>query len=256
MSKFFQAMQRGGLTTVMRPSISTEVLPPLENAPAAARPVSAMPVAFVDHGDLVGDLARDAALCRLTEQLAALGTMENPVRLLVSGCRPGDGASTIAAALAIDLSQRLGMRTILVDGHLRHPALRSLMARSGSLPADLTSATTLAAQHTAWPRLDLISRAPADLSKPMLDDLGGLLRRFPIAVIDLGVIRLEPRMLALARPADPILIVTRYRHTERQELLTTTGVLRATNHTVSGVILNGYKSSVPGLVRRYLGFGG
>ena len=90
----------------------------------------------------------------------------------------------------------------------------------------------------------------------MLDDLDGLLRRFPIAVIDLGVIRLEPRMLALARPADPILIVTRYQHTDRQELLTTAGVLRATNHTVSGVILNGYKSPVPGFIRRYLGFGG
>jgi Mrp family chromosome partitioning ATPase len=148
------------------------------------------------------------------------------------------------------------MRTILVDGHLRHPALRSMLARSGPLPAELTSAISLNVQRTVWPRLELISRAPVDLSKPVLDDLEGLLRRFPIAVIDLGVIRLEPRMLALARPADPILIVSRYQHTERQELLTTAGVLRATNHTVSGVILNGYKSPVPGFIRRYLGFGG
>jgi Mrp family chromosome partitioning ATPase len=256
MSKYFQAMQRGASTTVMRPTISTEVLPAVEHPPEPARAAFAMPVAVVERGDLIGDLARDPSLCRLSEQLAALGTAENPVRLLVSGCRSGDGASTIAAALALDLSQRLAMRTILVDGHLRHPALRSLLARSAALPADLASATSLSSQRTAWPRLELISRAPVDLSKPVLDDLGGLLRRFPIAVIDLGVIRLEPRMLALARPADPVLIVTRYQHTDRQELLTTAGVLRATNHTVSGVILNGYKSPVPGFIRRYLSFGG
>jgi hypothetical protein len=148
------------------------------------------------------------------------------------------------------------MRTLLVDGHLRHPALRRLLARSAPQPPDLTTAMSIGSQRTAWPRLELISRAPVELSKPVLDDLCGLMRRFPIAVIDLGVIRLEPRMLALAGPTDPILIVTRYRHTERQELLTTAGVLRATNHTLSGVILNGYKSPVPDFIRRYLGFGG
>jgi Mrp family chromosome partitioning ATPase len=258
MSKYFQARQRDASTTVFRRSVSTEVLPPeeLENEREAARPFIAVPA--IDQADLIGDLARDPALARLSEQIAALGTGDNPVRLLVSGCRPGDGTSTVAAALAIDLSQRLAVRTVLVDGHLRHPALRNLLARSGPMPVDLASATSLATQRTPWPRLELIARAPipADHTKPMLDDLNGLLRRYPIAVIDLGVIRLEPRMLALARPSDPILIVTRYQHTERQELLGTAGVLRGTSHTVTGVILNGYKSPVPGFIRRWLGFGG
>src|ERR1700693_2794336 len=102
MSKYFQATQRGA-TTVVRPNISTEVLPPLEDANQPPRPVAAMPVALVERGDLIVDLARDPSLCRLSEQLAALGTIENPIRLLVSGCRSGDGASTIAAALALDL---------------------------------------------------------------------------------------------------------------------------------------------------------
>jgi Mrp family chromosome partitioning ATPase len=255
MSKYFQAMHRSSApTTVVRQSISTEVLRATDY-PVEQAPVASVPIGFVDRGDLIGDLARDPSLCRLSEQLAALGTGESPVRLLVAGCRPGDGASTIAAALALDLSQRLAMRTVLVEGHLRDPALRNLLARSAPMTADLNSAAMLGSQRTGWPRLDLISRAPADLSRPVLDDLTGLLGRFPIAVIDLGVIRLEPRMLALARPSDPILIVTRYQHTERQDLLTTAGVLRATNHNVSGVILNGHKSPVPALLRRCLGFG-
>jgi Mrp family chromosome partitioning ATPase len=256
MSKFFQAMQRSAPTTVARQSISTQVLRATENV-AEQGPAANATVALVDRGDPVGDLVRAPSLCRLSEQLAALGTAENPVRLLVSGCRAGDGASTIAAALAIDLSQRLAVRTVLVEGHLRHPALRNLLARSAPLAgSDLASATVPGSQRTGWPRLDLIPRTPIDLTKPALDDLDGLLRRFPIAVIDLGVIRLEPRMLVLARPSDPILIVTRYQHTERQELLTTAAVLRATNHTVSGVVLNGHKSPVPAWVRHCLGFGG
>ncbi len=113
-----------------RRSVPTEVLPFLEEANAPVKPLIAIQVAATEYADLIGDLARDPALCQLSEQLAALSTREDPVRLLVSGCRPGDGASTIAAALALDLSQRLAMRTVLVEGHLRHPALRNLLARS------------------------------------------------------------------------------------------------------------------------------
>ncbi len=46
--------------------------------------------------------------------------------MLVTGCRPGDGASTIAMGLALDLSQRLGLRTLLVDAHLRRPGLHKM----------------------------------------------------------------------------------------------------------------------------------
>lgn len=256
MSKYFQAMQHSASTTVVRRTVPTGILTPPQDANEPAQPNSGIQVAFIERTDVVGELAHDPALCRLSEQLAALSAGQETVRLLVSGCRPGDGASTIAAALALDLSQRLALRTVLVEGHLRHPALRNLLMRSAPMPPDLTSATSLTAQRTAWPRLELISRPPAEPSKPVLDDLQGLLRRFPIAVIDLGVVRLEPRILALARPADPVLIVTRYQHTKREELLTTAGVLRASGHTPSGVILNGNKSSVPAFIRRYLGIGG
>ena len=257
MSKYFQAMQRGESRTVARKSVPTEVLPFLEDLEAPAKPVIAVPVA-ADYADLIGDLARDPALGQLSEQLAALGSLEHPVRVLVSGCRPGDGASTLAAALALDLSQRLAMRTVLIDGHLRHPALRNLLARSAPLPAELTSAAALTTQRTAWPRLELIPRLPIlpESAQQVLDDLGGLLRRYPIAVIDLGIIRLEPRMLFLARPTDPVLLVTRYQHTDREELARTVTMLRGTKHTVAGVILNGYKSPVPDFIRRRLGIGG
>jgi Mrp family chromosome partitioning ATPase len=258
MSKYFQALQRGESRTVARHSVPTEILPFLEEPSTPVKPLIAVPVADAGYGDLITDLARDPALCQLSEQLAALSAPGNPVRVLIGGCRPGDGASSIAAALALDLSQRLALRTVLVDGHLRHPALGSLLARSAPSPAELSCAAMPAAQRTAWPRLELIARLPmqTESARAALDDLNGLLSRYPVAVIDLGVIRLEPRMLMLARPDDPVLLVTRYEHTERVELQRTVTALRGTNRRVPGVILNGYKSPVPRFIRRLLGIGG
>ena len=82
--------------------------------------------------DAPGRVARSKAIRRLAEQLAPLAVIDNSVRLLISGCRPGDGATTVASALAIDLSQRLGLRTICVDAHLRHPNLHRTFVAPGS----------------------------------------------------------------------------------------------------------------------------
>src|SRR5215469_12588269 len=60
-------------------------------------------------------VARAGAIRNLTERLAPLAVVERSTRLLITGCRPGDGASTVATAIAIDISQRLGLRTMLVD---------------------------------------------------------------------------------------------------------------------------------------------
>jgi Mrp family chromosome partitioning ATPase len=87
----------------------------------------------------------------------------------------------------------------------------------------------------------------------LVEDLDELLMRYRLAVIDLGVVRLDPRLLALARPNDPILIVARHLHTDRAEMTATVNVLRNTGHPAAGVILNGYKSPLPALVRRLVG---
>jgi Mrp family chromosome partitioning ATPase len=87
----------------------------------------------------------------------------------------------------------------------------------------------------------------------MLEEMDELLARYRLAVIDLGVVRLDPRMLALARPNDPILVVARHLRTDRAEMIATVNLLRNTGHPVAGVILNGYQSPLPSLVRRLIG---
>jgi Mrp family chromosome partitioning ATPase len=206
---------------------------------------------------LVRHIARNPALRRLAEQLAALAVVDGPVRVLVSGCRPGDGASTIAAALAIDLSQRLAARTVLAECRLRRPAPKPLVPAGERETTELTGAE-IPSHSSSWPRLDTIVYAlPPDASMaPISDSIGELLNPYQVAVVDVGVVRLEAPMLAIARPKDPVLIVARYRETERHELTGTVNAIRVTERKIAGIVLNGYRSPVPAFIRRLPGFGG
>jgi Mrp family chromosome partitioning ATPase len=201
-------------------------------------------------------VARSNAIRRLAEQVAPMAAMDNSVRMLISACRPGDGASTVTSALAIDLSQRLGLRTIVVDAHLRHPTLDRTFLRRGSREAGMVFEDSVNIRPTEWPRLDIATCCPVatdDERIQQMADLEGLLNQYSAAVVDLGVPRLDARMLPLARPNDPILLVVRYGYTERHELATTVAGLRSANRPVAGVVLNGATTSVAKPLRRLFG---
>jgi Mrp family chromosome partitioning ATPase len=174
----------------------------------------------------------------------------------MTGCRPGDGVSTVAAAMALDMSQRLAARTVLVEWQPRAAAMHPTFGRAGAAAVTASVGTSIAVQGTGWPRLETArpeQMALGDHPAQMLEDMDELLARYRLAVIDLGVVRLDPRMLALARPNDPILVVARHLRTDRAEMIATVNVLRNTGHPVAGVILNGFKSPLPAMVRRLIG---
>ncbi|HEV3113795.1 MAG TPA: hypothetical protein VGY99_25180 [Candidatus Binataceae bacterium] len=188
------------------------------------------------------EASRDRSLQGLNERVAPLAGVGQSVRLLVTGCRPGDGASTVAMGLAIDMSQRLGLRTLLVDAHLRKPTLHRMFPPLPGSTAPLLLGDQFVVRPSAMPRLELASCLPMTASALKPGDAQGyeaLLDSFLLAVVDLGVVRLDGRLLALARPTDPIIIVTRYGSTEREELATTAAALKAASRTVAGVIING-----------------
>ncbi|MGA9723013.1 MAG: hypothetical protein WBQ86_11185 [Candidatus Binatus sp.] len=191
--------------------------------------------------DLPGALARQDAIRQLSERIAPTAAVEKSCRIAVSGCRPRDGASSIAAALAMDLSQRLSMRTILVDANLQSPSLHGVMSPAERTVSQITLDGSLQLRTTGWPRLTLATccmQGNDDQREAAIAELAGVLNTFPAAVIDLGVARLDPRMLPLMRPTDPILLVVRYGQTERKELATTAAALRVADRTVAGVIMN------------------
>jgi Mrp family chromosome partitioning ATPase len=200
-----------------------------------------------------GSMAREDAIRQLTERMAPAASVDKSCRLAISGCRSQDGASSLAAALAIDLSQRLSMRTILVDANLHRPGLHRLVSNGDRKLSPVALDGALQLRSTGWPRLTLATcclHGDDRQRDSMVAELENVLATFPAVVIDLGVARLDSRMLPLVRPSDPILLVVRYGQTERQELITTTAALRAADRTVAGVILNGAASPVADIFRR------
>jgi Mrp family chromosome partitioning ATPase len=199
------------------------------------------PAVLPSMAEVPRNVSRSAAVQTICERLAPLAVVDGTLRLAVAGCRRGDGASTIAAALAIDLSQRLSLNTVLVDAQLQNPSLHRLFTFPHPNALELLLEGSLQIRPTGWPRLQLASCCVADGdSSPdqTLAEFDRLLGDYKAAVIDLGAPRLDARMLPLARPADPILLVVKYGATERKELSNTAAAMRAANRSVAGVIMN------------------
>jgi Mrp family chromosome partitioning ATPase len=251
MSRYFQAMERR--KTGLVPYSDSRIKPPSEVV-MRTQPMALVPI--LEAQGLLDSIASSPSIRNLSEQLGAASAYNGPARILMTGCRPGDGVSTVAAAMALDLSQRLAARTVLVEGQSRVTAMHPLFSRAG-VPTPTTAAgTSIAVQGTGWPRLETArpeQMAVGEHPARLVEDMDELLARYRLAVIDLGVVRLDPRMLALARPNDPILVVARHLRTDREEMIATVDLLRNTGHPVAGVILNGYKSPLPTLVRRLIG---
>ena len=203
---------------------------------------------------LAGEMASQITLQHLSERIAPLATLGEPARVFLTGCRRGDGTSTIATALALDLSQRLGLRTLLVESPYPRSFNPLLAGRSKDNGA-LSLESPIALQTTSHPRLDKYHSSIRSGGYPegKGDEIGNLIKRYQIAIVDLGVIRLNATALELARSKDPILIVARYQQTERYELLSTLYALRTSKRRSGGVILNNYRDPLPPLLRRILG---
>jgi Mrp family chromosome partitioning ATPase len=250
MSKYFQAAQRSKSPRAVTPL--NDLTPTSVSEPGRFTVMAREPGSSV-----VRHLAQEPSLRRLSEQVVALSVVDGPVRVLVTGCRPGDGASSIAAAIAIDLSQRLSARTALVECHLRHPT-KPFVSRAQKDTGELVAGFHIPLRSSTWPRLDTVaySVAPDASLAQQAEIIAELLNPYQIAVVDVGVVRLEAQMLTIARPKDPVLVVARYRQTDRQELTGTINTIRVTERKIAGVVLNGYNSPVPAFLRRLLGTGG
>ena len=187
-------------------------------------------------------VARGIALQQICEEFSPLAVVDNNVRLLITGCRPGDGASTIAAALALDLSQRLSLRTLLIDANTRRPTLHKTFVRSNLETPELILDGPMQIRSTGWAWLDLATCCFGSTEierREVMERCNEVSRHYAAVVVDLGVVRLDARMLPLARESDPIFLIVRHGHTRRQELATTTAALRAARRSVTGAILNG-----------------
>jgi Mrp family chromosome partitioning ATPase len=250
MGKYYQALQR--LRTDQEPPRVAVAEPVKTFTFTATDAPNARAVAPVAQPWSLPNGVGGDALRSITERLAPLAAVENSMRLIIGGCSHGAGASTVAAALALDLSERLYMRTLLIDAHLQRPMLEQMFAGMSPRPVALIIDGAVQVRQTCWPRLYVATSCPFDEESDiarMHQDFEKLSARYQATIVDIGVPRLDPRMLMLARANDPILLVVRYGQTERCHLETTTAALQSAGRSIAGVVFN----AKPQLISKQLG---
>ena len=205
-------------------------------------------------------MADSEGIRRTAERVAAAARLTGQSRVLVAGCRVGDDACAVSGALALDLSWRLGIDTLLVYAGGSGGA-RGAQSKTGNGRPARVSPTEVArlwvvrcAKNGDHPNSTLPANGQLEADDAVAD-LQQLLARYRTAVIDLGVVRLDARMLAVARPEDPVLLVARYGCTRRDELAATAAIVKLARCRIGGVVLSGYESPAADCVQRVLGFG-
>src|ERR1700693_4024676 len=133
MSRYFQAMERRKTGLVPYADSRTR---PLTEVVARSQPTALVPI--LEAQGLLDALASSRSIRNLSEQLGAASAYNGPARILMTGCRPGDGVSTVAAAMALDMSQRLAARTVLVQGQPQGASMHPLFGPA-SVPIPVTA---------------------------------------------------------------------------------------------------------------------
>jgi Mrp family chromosome partitioning ATPase len=203
-----------------------------------------------------------AGIRMVAEPVAAMARLTGHSRVLIAGCRRGDGASAVAVALALDLAVRLGVDTLLVSADSSGGPIETGTGGNGRplrvIPGAVAHLWTVRCAKSA----DLV-RAGAitgngeqGYQDGLAEELAQTIGRYQAAVVDAGAVRLDSRMLAAARSDDPVLVVVRYGRSRRDELAATLAVINMAQCRLGGIILNAYETPaidrlqwIPGLGR-------
>lgn len=189
----------------------------------------------------------------LRTAVSTLGRPESRRVLLVTSAVPKEGKTFCAANYALCQAQA-GLKTVLIDADLRHPAVeRVLTGRNADLPGltdFLTARKPLAAvvHATAHENLffmpaGMTSRNPAELLahdgfRPLLERL---LSQADRVVIDSPPIHAVSDTLLLAKDIHTVLLVVRAGRTPWRASARAIEALQQAGTPVTGVVLNGIK---------------
>jgi capsular exopolysaccharide synthesis family protein len=247
MSRLFEALQRSepegvGVNFAQPEALFNELLKTAELEVPEAPPepgaldFSKIPSAAVSlpPDNRLVSLASEASLGAETFRLLAVRLRQiqrarEVKRLLITSTIPGEGKSTVAANLAVTLSQKRPQRVLLVDGDLRRPTLASEFGVSGRaglsefLRGDSGSTTNICHLEAARVWFLPAGQPPPNplelMQSPRLAELLDWLSiSFDWIVID------SPPILPLAdtsvwsRLADGILLVAREGTTQKRQL--------------------------------------
>lgn len=184
----------------------------------------------------------------LRSQLMMLWFTVGHKALTIASINPGDGASYLAANLAIVFSQ-LGERTLLIDADLRQPrqhmlfnlgnrqglsdvlARRAGMSAIARIPAFINLSVLTAGAVPPNPS-ELLSRSASPLN---LDELA---QHYDVILIDTAPARISADAVAVASRTQGALLVLRQDHTQLAAAAAFQANLRGVGTTLIGTVLN------------------
>lgn len=195
-----------------------------------------------------GHLSKVPAIDQLRVRLLLSDPKLKTTKILITSPEPGTGKSTVAANLALSLSEA-GHTVILVDMDFRRPRQHSILNISNErgLSDYMRGEITLdeAIFTTTHENLRVIvagssSHVPAEWLTPdhirsMLDELS---KQCEFILIDAPALLSVADPTVLASQADTVILVVSRRKTERQNLSFALQQLAELNVQVSGVVLN------------------
>ncbi len=173
--------------------------------------------------------------------------VDNPPRVIsVTSSMPHEGKSTTAINIALSLAEA-EHNVVLVDGDMRRPMLHKYLDLVGAVGFStvLSGSASLseALQKTRFPNLTVLTSGPvppnpsellASLSAKKL--LSELRAQFDYVVVDSTPLLAVTDAAILAAGADGVLIMARYGHTRREQLIHAVESLESVGAPVLGAV--------------------
>ncbi|HET6247167.1 MAG TPA: polysaccharide biosynthesis tyrosine autokinase [Tepidisphaeraceae bacterium] len=181
-------------------------------------------------------------------RLQHTASLDTTRSILVTGCSPEDGKTTVACNLAAGLALN-GRRILLVDANFRRPSLHNVFGTSnevgfGDVLNDMDTFQD-AVTETEVPNLSLITSGakpsnPTELleSQLLIDFIERALEEYDHVIFDSGPLLMVSDSIALAPRVDGVVTVVRARGNSRGMLTRMRDELRRLKAEHLGVVLN------------------
>ena len=193
-----------------------------------------------------------------------LGSLEDaPQVLTITSANPEEGKTTVAAALAQNLS-RMGRRVLLIEGDVRNRALSRSIGREGQamrpgLSAAIENAGALSTLVQAAPwggDVLLADRAPVDTvdlfaSAGFAALIATARGHYDMVLIDTPPVLAVPDARVIAQASDAVLFVVRWNSTRRDQVTEALGQLETVHVRIAGLVVT--QVTAEGL--RHYGYG-
>jgi len=198
-------------------------------------------------------LAAGYVLDRLAEQVIELAQQGRKV-VAISGCRRGEGCTTLVLALAPRLVRK-GLKVVLVDADFHHPRLAQRLgllpeagweqALAGRLPLAEVAVESVRDRFVLLPLRELQSApevGPTRLQDPAVV-FGALRRSYDVVLVDLGRFhRHESGSFGPPKPQgnwiDAVVLVHSVRSTSREDLARNRRRVREAGIYEAGIVEN------------------